>query len=449
MASIKTDVGYTALPVNLKRGNPIPLDTTAVWYDYEALETYAQSGATAYVGQIVSYVDQTNNTTSVYVITDTSGTLTPVGAGEDASATNVDNNTIALDGEGFLSLRDYGTVYYRYVEAEGVEGSENYKAAHYERQEVDEEHPWKQGLTPQVVIDPEDDENFILGWYEPNPTTLEGINTQLTAINNELDTLSNNLKNNYFSKEQLAGVLHLKGSVNTKQDLYENLDGVPSLGDVYLVKDTGQEFVYVNNAWEEIGTTVDLSAYATLSYVDGKVGDLNSTIGTIDGRVGTLETKHNTLSNTVSTMNTSLNGVKSEIVTLGGDVETLKTAVGKPATESTVATGLYAVIAQEIGKSDHLVGISIDGTDVPISEKKAQLSTFKGSEVGLVPVPSMAVSGSSLKTQYVLNAVGNWVLPQDSRVGSLLYDGVAYDTVTEYVNARTESMVMTWSKIVE
>ena len=61
----------------------------------------------------------------------------------------------------------------------------------------------------------------------------------------------------------------------------------------------------------------------------------------------------------------------------------------------------------------------------------------------------MAVSGSSLKTQYVLNAVGNWVLPQDSRVGSLFYDGVAYDTVTEYVNARTESMVMTWSKIVE
>ena len=43
MASIKTDVGYTALPVNLKRGNPIPLDTTAVWYDYEALEAYAQS----------------------------------------------------------------------------------------------------------------------------------------------------------------------------------------------------------------------------------------------------------------------------------------------------------------------------------------------------------------------------------------------------------------------
>ena len=449
MASIKTDVGYTALPVNLKRGNPIPLDTTAVWYDYAALEAYAKEGATAYVGQIVSYVDQLNNTTFVYVITDAEGTLTPVGSGADASATNVDNDTIALDGEGFLSLRDFGLVYYRYVEAEGVEGSETYVAAHYERQLVDEDHPWKQGLTPQVVIDPEDSENFILGWYEPNPTTLEGINTQLTAINNELDTLSNNLKNNYFSKEQLAGVLHLKGTLNTKQDLYDNLDGIPSLGDVYIIKDTGKEYVYVGNAWEELGTTVDLSAYATLAYVDGKVSDLNSTIGDINSRVGTLETKNTNLTNTVNTMNTSLNGVKSEMVSLGGEIESLKTAVGKPATETTTASGLYAVIAQEISKSDHLSGIAIDGTDVPISEHKAQLSTFKGSEVGLVPVPSKAVSGSSLKTQYVLNAVGNWVLPQDSRVGSLIYNGVPYDTVTEYVDARTESMVMTWSKIVD
>jgi len=50
MAIIKKDGGYNALPIAYKRGNPIALDTTSVWYSYSDLETYAASGATAYVG---------------------------------------------------------------------------------------------------------------------------------------------------------------------------------------------------------------------------------------------------------------------------------------------------------------------------------------------------------------------------------------------------------------
>lgn len=33
MATILNNAAYMALPMNIKRGNPIPLDTTAVWYD--------------------------------------------------------------------------------------------------------------------------------------------------------------------------------------------------------------------------------------------------------------------------------------------------------------------------------------------------------------------------------------------------------------------------------
>ena len=38
MATILNDAAYMALPMNIKRGNPIPLDTTAVWYDKTELE---------------------------------------------------------------------------------------------------------------------------------------------------------------------------------------------------------------------------------------------------------------------------------------------------------------------------------------------------------------------------------------------------------------------------
>lgn len=73
MATILKDAAYMALPMNIKRGNPIPLDTTAVWYDKTKLETYAASGATAYVGQILTlYAD---GKCEAYMISNEAGTL--------------------------------------------------------------------------------------------------------------------------------------------------------------------------------------------------------------------------------------------------------------------------------------------------------------------------------------------------------------------------------------
>lgn len=73
MAKILTDSGYMALPINIKRGNPIPLDTTAVWYNKTELETYAASGATAYVGQILTLV--ADNKCEAFMISNEAGTL--------------------------------------------------------------------------------------------------------------------------------------------------------------------------------------------------------------------------------------------------------------------------------------------------------------------------------------------------------------------------------------
>ena len=50
MAVIKKDGNIMALPLSIKRGNPIPVDSTQVWYTFEELQTYAQSDPVAYVG---------------------------------------------------------------------------------------------------------------------------------------------------------------------------------------------------------------------------------------------------------------------------------------------------------------------------------------------------------------------------------------------------------------
>lgn len=73
MATILNDAPYMGFPLSIKRGNPAPVDTTAVWYDKTELETYAASGATAYVGQILTlYAD---NKCEAYMISNEAGTL--------------------------------------------------------------------------------------------------------------------------------------------------------------------------------------------------------------------------------------------------------------------------------------------------------------------------------------------------------------------------------------
>lgn len=73
MAVIMNDAAYMGFPLSIKRGNPAPVDTTAVWYDKAELETYAKSGATAYVGQILTLV--TDNKCEAYMISNKAGTL--------------------------------------------------------------------------------------------------------------------------------------------------------------------------------------------------------------------------------------------------------------------------------------------------------------------------------------------------------------------------------------
>lgn len=73
MATILNDAAYMGFPLSIKRGNPAPVDTTAVWYNKAELENYAKNGATAYVGQVLTLV--AGGKCEAYMISNEAGTL--------------------------------------------------------------------------------------------------------------------------------------------------------------------------------------------------------------------------------------------------------------------------------------------------------------------------------------------------------------------------------------
>ena len=73
MAKILNNAPYMNLPLGIERGNPAPVDTTAVWYNKTELENYAATGATAYVGQILTLV--ADSKCEAFMISNEAGTL--------------------------------------------------------------------------------------------------------------------------------------------------------------------------------------------------------------------------------------------------------------------------------------------------------------------------------------------------------------------------------------
>lgn len=274
MAMIKKDGNFMGLPVNIARGNPIPLDKSEIWYSYDEMIAYAATDPTAYVGQILGLVNEQDNIATAYIILNINGDVREVG-----KATVVDDATIILKEE-TLSLKDFGKRFYKYVpEDNGV-------AAHYVLQEVDEQNPWFAGLEPKVV---QENGKFVLGWYQPNPTTMEGVNTQIGGIQTaitDLNTTTTNLSNrldNVYTKEEtdteiaqkVAAAAHLKrkkvGSINDIDTNAADAEQYIYMVPTGLQEDDNKydEYIVIDGIIEPVGSwEVDLSDYATTSYVD-------------------------------------------------------------------------------------------------------------------------------------------------------------------------------------
>ena len=79
---------FMEFPMAFSRQDGFPLDKTSVYGSLTEAETYAKTSPLAYVGQVLSVVE--NDEAKAYQIKDTAGTLEPLGA---------DAVSVATDGE--------------------------------------------------------------------------------------------------------------------------------------------------------------------------------------------------------------------------------------------------------------------------------------------------------------------------------------------------------------
>lgn len=161
MAKYNLDKYTTAdglgFPLNFRRGNPNPLDNSSVWASLEAAQTYASSDPVAYVGQILSVVDNTNGNVTVYSIQDEAGTLKKVGTspvGDESTITVAEDGTVSLYGVSGLELDR--------VEADGSTTKINYQP---------------------LLVDGK------LTWVEPSATTVEGLATEIEGLKTRISAL--------------------------------------------------------------------------------------------------------------------------------------------------------------------------------------------------------------------------------------------------------------------
>jgi hypothetical protein len=284
MAVIKKDGNFMGLPMNVARGNPIPLDKSEIWYSYEDLVAYAKTDPVAYVGQILGYVDEEAGRATAYIILNTAGDLEEIGTSVQIPHLKGDDTSITVNAETeIIALKNWGVQYYKYVAASGSEENNDYVAAHYELQSVDTNHPWIEGLEPKVVSE---NGKMVLGWFEPNPTEIDNIHNQLDDIQSQLGNVYTKTQTDTKIAEAVTAAGHLSRKIVAS---IANIDVTADDADQYIYMvpnglsdydDKYDEYAVIDGRLEKVGSwEVDLSDYVTTDEMDtalkGKVDAKN------------------------------------------------------------------------------------------------------------------------------------------------------------------------------
>lgn len=116
-----------------------------------------------------------------------------------------------------------------------------------------------------------------LGDYLAKDQTINSINEQLANKQDKGDYATNEVVEAEFASydktiksyidSKLTAVYTYKGSVATEAELPEE----HAIGDVWNVEQTGANFAWDGEQWDELGATIDLSAYAKTEDVDTKL----------------------------------------------------------------------------------------------------------------------------------------------------------------------------------
>lgn len=245
--AVKNTLNYS---VALNPTSAFPLDARSMFGTKAAADAAALTAENAgstntvyYIGQILTVYE--NGVVSHYSIQEDK-TLKEVGA-----AVMGDDQAIVVGDDGKISMKGFGTEYYKYVSKDViVEGEFAYpdnmpaeadvgsfvkvadvwyilvageaEAASWEVAEVEPKtedsyeltQGWTTGLTPQVIVN--DNSVYELAWFEPSKITVEGLSSSMAALQATVENMGANVTANTEAIKTLNGDANTEGSVDYK-----------------------------------------------------------------------------------------------------------------------------------------------------------------------------------------------------------------------------------------
>lgn len=416
--------GTLDFAVAFNRQTAFPLDAKSYFESYDSAVAAAQAADEAgskksvyYYGQVVSVVE--NGTAKLYII-QPDKTLKEAG-GEIV----INENVFAKDENGKLDLLGF---------AAATAGAQLVKGA-----------------------------DGRISWVAPSGTTVEGLDTRLTVVENAINgtgegetrvpglvekvgTLETNLANVYTKEEvnqKLSSVLNYKGSV----DNYSDLPADAVKGDVYNVKNAdtghgvkaGDNVAYDGTSWDVLAGTIEMSGYLTkaeaeTTYVAKEEGKTLISAELIekltnmnaDGEKNVINAVSEEFSIDAGTRTLSLATGKITQDKIAGLAEALakkvdaETGKGLSTNDFTndlkskldaIEAGAQANVIENVSMNGEALVIAEKGVNIPLATNTT-VGVIKGSDVenGVVIDEQGAASVKNLNVGKLVQTDGDWLI---------------------------------------
>lgn len=416
--------GTLDFAVAFNRQTAFPLDAKSYFESYASAVAAAQTADEAgskksvyYYGQVVSVVE--NGTAKLYII-QPDKTLKEAG-GEIV----INENVFAKDENGKLDLLGF---------AAATAGAQLVKGA-----------------------------DGRISWVAPSGTTVEGLDTRLTVVENAINgtgegetrvpglvekigTLETNLANVYTKEEvnqKLSSVLNYKGSV----DNYSDLPADAVKGDVYNVKNAdtvhgvkaGDNVAYDGTSWDVLAGTIEMSGYLTkteaeTTYVAKEEGKTLISAELIekltnmnaDGEKNVINAVSEEFSIDAETRTLSLATGKITQDKIAGLAEALakkvdaETGKGLSTNDFTndlkskldaIEAGAQANVIENVSMNGEALVIAEKGVNIPLATNTT-VGVIKGSDVenGVVIDEQGAASVKNLNVGKLVQTDGDWLI---------------------------------------
>lgn len=353
--------GFATLGVNLNRQKYGPLDISNVFNSQGDLDYYLSKGTNIenvseywyksetekvvpypYAGQIIALVE--NGKVNVYVLEEKEdGTFKTA---EIGGTVLVDDSSISSSDDGQIKIKNFNEQYYKYVAAEGD------VAAHYTL--VD---GFKEGLEPKVRMVSAG--NYEIAWYEPNPTTVEGLSSQIASLNQSVGTLSGQVGGIQTTvNDHDRRIDEIVDDVNTNTSDISGLKGLTSAHQSKLATIDENADVNVIESVEVAGVALDVDAdkkasiskedlASALSLGSAAYSSADSfatpdSVSTAQGIAEDALEQANTNKGAISNINSTISGLatKEEV----SDLETsLNTNIGKKVDQTAYDTKISSI----------------------------------------------------------------------------------------------------------